>query len=237
VLSGCVVERRARQSEALQDCESGSIYARREAVPVRIRLGGVPQDPLIISLSTTNRQTRTYIAVSPERRRVVMGIGSDPPLDRGNGQHPSDEEEEDPLEPHQQSTHGVSKPTVGKKQTHSAGASQDTRNLRRHLCHVLGVEAAEGEALVPGQGVGVGSPVTRIDWARVGAVADAQLTLTADAFDAFDGRGLHSSTFQLNLSALYGIGGACRGCVARVTGVLEVFKVCRVFLFVRHGSS
>ena len=35
------------------------------------------------------------------------------------------------------------------------------------------------------------------------------------------GRGLHSSTFQLNLSALYGIGGARRGRVARVTGVLR----------------
>jgi len=31
-------------------------------------------------------------------------------------------------------------------------------------------------------------------------------------------RGLHSSTFQLNLSALYGIGGAHRGCVAHVKG-------------------
>jgi len=28
-------------------------------------------------------------------------------------------------------------------------------------------------------------------------------------------RGLHSSTFQLNLSALCGIGGVRRGCVAR----------------------
>jgi len=34
------------------------------------------------------------------------------------------------------------------------------------------------------------------------------------------GRGLHSSTFQLNLSALYGIGGARRGCVAHLKGVL-----------------
>jgi hypothetical protein len=34
------------------------------------------------------------------------------------------------------------------------------------------------------------------------------------------GRGLHSSTFLLNLSALYGIGGARRGYVARVKGVL-----------------
>jgi hypothetical protein len=34
------------------------------------------------------------------------------------------------------------------------------------------------------------------------------------------GRGLHSLTSQLNLSALYGIGGARRGCEARVEGVL-----------------
>ena len=34
------------------------------------------------------------------------------------------------------------------------------------------------------------------------------------------GRGLHSFTFQLNLSALNGIGGARRGFVARVKGVL-----------------
>jgi hypothetical protein len=33
-------------------------------------------------------------------------------------------------------------------------------------------------------------------------------------------RGLHSSTFQLNLSALYGIGAARRDCVAHVQGVL-----------------
>jgi len=35
------------------------------------------------------------------------------------------------------------------------------------------------------------------------------------------GRGLHSSTFQLNLSALYGIEGARRGYVARVQGGLR----------------
>jgi hypothetical protein len=34
------------------------------------------------------------------------------------------------------------------------------------------------------------------------------------------GRGLHSLTSQLNLSALHGIGGARRGCVARVKRVL-----------------
>jgi hypothetical protein len=48
------------------------------------------------------------------------------------------------------------------------------------------------------------------------------------------GRGLHSSTFQLNLSALYGIGGARMRRVARIKGV---FRVCRVGLCVRHCSS
>jgi len=48
------------------------------------------------------------------------------------------------------------------------------------------------------------------------------------------GRGLHSSTFRLNLSALYGIGDARRGCVACFKGV---FRVCRVFSCVRQGSS
>jgi hypothetical protein len=39
--------------------------------------------------------------------------------------------------------------------------------------------------------------------------------------DRLLGRGLNSSTFQLNLSALYGIGGARRGYVARLEGVSE----------------
>jgi hypothetical protein len=42
-----------------------------------------------------------------------------------------------------------------------------------------------------------------------------------EARDEPGGRGLHSSTFQLNLSALYGIGDARRGCVAHVKGVLR----------------
>ena len=50
----------------------------------------------------------------------------------------------------------------------------------------------------------------------------------------FLGKALHSSTYQLNLSASYDLGGARRGCVARVKGVL---RVCRVFLSVRNGSS
>ena len=37
---------------------------------------------------------------------------------------------------------------------------------------------------------------------------------------AVGGRGIHSFTFKLNLSAWYGIGGARRGCVSRVKGVL-----------------
>jgi hypothetical protein len=36
------------------------------------------------------------------------------------------------------------------------------------------------------------------------------------------GRGLHSSTFRLNVSALCGIGGALGGCVGGVYGVLGV---------------
>ena len=48
------------------------------------------------------------------------------------------------------------------------------------------------------------------------------------------GRGLHSFASQLNLSDVYGIGGARRGCVASVKGV---FRVCRVLLCIRHGSS
>jgi hypothetical protein len=47
-------------------------------------------------------------------------------------------------------------------------------------------------------------------------------------------RGLHSLTSPLNLSAFYGIGGARRDCAARVKGV---FRECRVFSCVRHGSS
>ena len=33
------------------------------------------------------------------------------------------------------------------------------------------------------------------------------------------GRGLHSSTFRINVSAFYGKGGACRGCLGGVSGV------------------
>jgi hypothetical protein len=40
------------------------------------------------------------------------------------------------------------------------------------------------------------------------------------ASETASGRGLHSPTFQLNLSALYGIEGALRDCVARVQGML-----------------
>ena len=40
------------------------------------------------------------------------------------------------------------------------------------------------------------------------------------------GRGLHSSTLSLNLSAFCGIGGACRGCLAGVQGVLGGIRGC-----------
>ena len=42
------------------------------------------------------------------------------------------------------------------------------------------------------------------------------------------GGGLHSFTSQLNLSVFYGIGGARRGCVARVKGVLGCVGCLRV---------
>ena len=51
------------------------------------------------------------------------------------------------------------------------------------------------------------------------------------------GRGLHSFTSQLNLSAFCGIGVARRDCGDRVEGVFRVFRVCKVFLCVRPGSS
>jgi len=55
-------------------------------------------------------------------------------------------------------------------------------------------------------------------------------------FDAYSvtGRGLHSFTSQLNLSAFNGIGGARRGCVARVKGVLGGCPGC---FCVIHGSN
>jgi hypothetical protein len=51
------------------------------------------------------------------------------------------------------------------------------------------------------------------------------------------GRGLHSSTYQLNVSASCGIGGACRGClggVSRCKGALR--GVQGVYLF-SNGSG
>jgi hypothetical protein len=54
----------------------------------------------------------------------------------------------------------------------------------------------------------------------------------AGVYPPLAGRGLHSFTSQLNLSAFYGTGGAREGCVAHVKGV---FRVCRMFLCVRHG--
>ena len=52
-----------------------------------------------------------------------------------------------------------------------------------------------------------------------------------EIFAAFNAKEAGAYT-RLNLSAFYGIGGARRDCVARVKGV---FRVCWVFLCVRHG--
>jgi hypothetical protein len=55
----------------------------------------------------------------------------------------------------------------------------------------------------------------------VGGGAPAARAPRQRSIDAsFRGSGLHSSTFQLNLSAFCGIRGARRGCVARVKGCL-----------------
>jgi hypothetical protein len=55
-------------------------------------------------------------------------------------------------------------------------------------------------------------------------VVDADAERAAETLRSFDedldGRCSHSSASQLNLSALYKIGGARRGCVARVQGVI-----------------
>jgi len=56
---------------------------------------------------------------------------------------------------------------------------------------------------------------------------DARLQLIK-SMQSSVGRGLHSFTSQLNLSASCGTGGARKGCVTRVQGV---FRVCRVSVF------
>ena len=48
-------------------------------------------------------------------------------------------------------------------------------------------------------------------------------TDSAGAASSAGGRGLHSSTFQLNVSALRGIGGAFKGCSGGVRGVRGCF--------------
>jgi hypothetical protein len=60
-----------------------------------------------------------------------------------------------------------------------------------------------------------------------GTLAAARRRLT---LGRVPGRGLHSFTSQVNLCAFYGIGGAHRGCVARVKGVFRVFFVCQTRL-------
>jgi len=60
---------------------------------------------------------------------------------------------------------------------------------------------------------------------RAVVVVQGVLPCDVDVHSAAPGaRGLHSSTFQLNLSALYGIRRARRGCVARIRGVLGGFQ-------------
>ena len=85
---------------------------------------------------------------------------------------------------------------------------------RKHLLwHTLGGSRVEvtKTAQVEMKGGGETAP------ARDGEACEAQQPRA---------RGLHSSTSQLNLSALYGIGGARRGCVGRAKGMLWGFLGC-----------
>jgi len=52
--------------------------------------------------------------------------------------------------------------------------------------------------------------------------------------ELLSGRGLHSSTLQLNLSAFCVTGAALRGCFGDVKGVVGGIRVC---FCVRNGSS
>jgi len=63
-------------------------------------------------------------------------------------------------------------------------------------------------------------PVAASEARATGAVPWRAAPADPAALAAPHARGLHSFTSQLNLSALNGIGGARRGCVARAKGVL-----------------
>jgi len=58
-------------------------------------------------------------------------------------------------------------------------------------------------------------------WLALGSPASAKNRMAATGPST---RGLHSSTFQLNLSASCGIGGACRRCLQGVQGVSRVIQ-------------
>jgi len=104
--------------------------------------------------------------------------------------------------------------------------------------HAAGGAAAVGAAAVDGHGdIGLGAVGRAVALGGAdGAVALGGRPVALDApcevlgVGGVGGRGLHSCTFQLNLSALYGIGGARKGTVARVKGVfggiLAVYGVC-----------
>ena len=88
-------------------------------------------------------------------------------------------------------------------------------NLRRYTEVAEAAVVAVGILVVCSDGaLAVVAPAPAPGAALLAAVAAA-------AFGAA-GRGLHSSTSQLNLSALYGIGGARRGCAARSKGMQGV---------------
>jgi hypothetical protein len=106
---------------------------------------------------------------------------------------------------------------------HGEALHVDTGEFHRQLYAMLGQPSMGGGS---GQGGG---------WTA--AMAAAARCVSGHCSASWRGtsrQGLTLVHFQLNLSALYGIGGARRDCVARVKGVFRLF---RVFLCVRHGSS
>ena len=71
----------------------------------------------------------------------------------------------------------------------------------------------ECKPLEPGAGAGAADPID-------GEVVTPAAAAAAEKEARARGRGVHSSTFQLNVSAFYGTGGAFRGCVGGVGEVL-----------------
>ena len=115
-------------------------------------------------------------------------------------------------------------------------SAEDYHNLSTVSCRLGGVGAGSAGGRGAARAVGAGGVGAAPPGPGSGDFDSNSPTASTSAADAAGaavaaaiGMGLHSSTFQLNLRGLYGIGRARRGCVARVKGGLRVFSC------VRHG--